>query len=157
MHKNLKEQLVAMQKLTHTSKLLNFKGIVSWKDMTDLYVRLGERVEIDKAINHLEYKSPDLWVWDTVIPHGIRFQKHKHDFVEVCVVHAGVLTEKLTADRFKKGMYVIYEFLQPHEPSNDDDAEEDCHITVYWVNTKKVSYALNIINTYNQKNNKDVL
>lgn len=155
----LKQELLGMvpvvKKITRQSELINFIGLVSWEHMTSAKVETGERVKVGEAVNYLEFKSETHWVWDTIIPNGKWYQNHKHDFIEVCVVNAGVLTEKITAERFKEGMYVIYEYEEPHEPGNEH--LDDCHLTVHWVKTDRVDKALNVIRAYNQKIGRDEL
>lgn len=147
----------AIQRLAIRSEIINFEGLVSWRDMTSLSIPIGETQVIKDTFNTPLLADMDHWVWNTVIPPGKGFYPaHKHDFVEICVVLEGVLTEELTKHEYTKGDYVIYEVMRMHHPCNAH--QDDCRLHVHWVNSDRVDDALHKIeNYYNNKTNKDEL
>jgi len=129
------------KKIEAIYKLIGFTDQVSWDDMKKVDWKVGEVLHIDETRNTKLYEDDYHIKIQTVMPPGSSFTpSHFHDFVEFCTVKSGQLFEPLLNRYTAVGGRIAYDYMQPHEPTNDK--EVDCVLIVDWVKTADIDEAI---------------
>lgn len=145
----LRGYLDDMTKLKKLSSLVGFEELVSWAAMNAIKISEGEVLRVKGIENTCLLKTDYHIVFRTIIKKGQRYDPyHYHDFIEICVVHQGVLSDDITGLDYTDR--VEYDMMQKHLPFNQYD--EDVILTVHWVNTIDMKGAREAVEVYHYEN-----
>jgi quercetin dioxygenase-like cupin family protein len=111
---NILTKLNKLSFLVEQLEVVIFDKLVSWESVQNWNV--GESKEISGSINLLVYREENIFIFETIIPPGVTFSSHWHDFYEHNFVISGTYTDE--AGSRKIGQWVKYDPEKIHEVSN---------------------------------------
>jgi len=107
-----------------------FCNLVSWESVQSW--EQGISKNISGTTNTLVYKEENVMIFETVIPPGVTFPHHWHDFEEHNFVISGLYTN--AGSVYKSGKWIKYESNEAHTVSNDS---KDVDLKIIVIFTKK--------------------
>lgn len=106
-----------------------FHDLVSWKSVQEWEV--GESKEISGSLNRLIAKEANIMIFETVVPAGVAFNNHWHDFREHNFIISGIYKDSSSVK--ERGRWEHYRPYEKHEISNASAEEELKMIVIFTV------------------------
>jgi anti-sigma factor ChrR (cupin superfamily) len=113
--------LIEQMEVVVFDKLVSWDSVQKWK--------VGENKNISGSLNLLVYREENIFIFETVIPPGITFASHWHDFNEQNFIISGTYTDGAGAHAL--GHWVKYDAEQIHEVSNNTKDKELKMIVIF--------------------------
>lgn len=130
MNNRIQEKLDELNDCISHLEIAIFSDLVSWDSIQCWNVQEAKNIAGTK--NTLVYREENIMVFETIIPPGITFPHHWHDFEEHNFVISGFYTNAGSVS--KKGRWLRYKSHEAHEVSNNSKTSELKIIVIF---TKK--------------------
>ena len=119
MNSELQSKLKQLTDKVEEMRKVVFSNLVNWEQLISIAV--GETFLVEGTINTKIYEDNSCMIFKTVIPAGVTFPYHLHNFLEQNLVIEGDL-EDLTK-KYKKTDWMIYEPFTGHEIKNNTNKD----------------------------------
>jgi hypothetical protein len=111
-------------------EIVVFSNLVSWDSVQ--HWEQFEAKNIAGTMNTLLYKEENVMIFETIIPPGVTFTHHWHDFEEHNFIISGFYTNAGSVS--KSGKWLRYESYEAHNVSNESESTDLKIIVIF---TKK--------------------
>lgn len=119
-YRDIEDKRKKLESVMDKCEVMAFTDLVSWRSVQEW--KVGESKAICNSINKLILKEKNIMIFETMIPPGVTFINHWHDFREHNFIISGLYRD--ASSEYRNGTWAHYKPYQKHEVHNPSEDEE---------------------------------